>query len=304
MKKQTKAYLLALLAVLFWSTIASALKISLRHISFELLLFYSATVATLFLFALLAVQNRLKEAFHITRKEYIRSAVLGFLNPFIYYMGLLKAYDMLRAQEAGTLNYIWPLILALLSIPVLKQKIPWQSIFAILISFSGLVIISTRGRVLEMQFEEPLGVVLILISAVIWASYWLINMKDKREVIPKLFLNFLFGIAYAFVYLTASGKLALPSVNGLLGSLWVGIFELGLTFVIWLRALGLSSNTAKVSQLVYLSPFISLFFIQFIVKETIVFPTIIGLILIITGIMLQQYLDQRERKASRLSKKY
>lgn len=304
MKKQTKAYLLALLAVLFWSTIASALKISLRYISFELLLFYSASVATFILFSILAFQKRFGETFRVSGKAYGHSAIMGFLNPFIYYLVLLKAYDMLRAQEAGTLNYIWPLILALLSIPVLKQKIPWQSIFAILISFSGLVIISTRGRVMEMQFEQPVGVILILAGAFIWAIYWLLNMKDSRETIPKLFLNFLFGIIYAFIYLLVSGKLQLPTTEGFLGSLWVGFFELGLTFIIWLRALRLSSNTAKVSQLVYLSPFISLFFIQFIVKETIVLPTIIGLILIIAGIILQQYLDQRERRTNRPSGKY
>lgn len=296
MKKQTKAYLLALLAVLFWSTIASALKISLRHISYDLLLFIASVTATLFLLGVMIARRRLRTVFYIPLKNYYQSALMGFLNPFLYYVALLKAYDLLRAQEAGTLNYIWPLVLTLLSIPVLKQKIPWQSIVAILISFSGIIVISTRGRVLNMQFDEPVGVILAVGSAFIWSFYWLINMKDHRDTSPKLTLNFLFGLVYIFLFMIIKGMPDFPSLYGLLGSVYVGIFELGLTFIIWLQALRASENTAKVSQLMYLSPFISLFFIQFIVKEPVILPTIAGLVLIIGGIALQQYIDRKERR--------
>ena len=34
---------------------------------------------------------------------------MGLFNPFLYYLVLFKAYDLLEAQEAGTLNYIWPI---------------------------------------------------------------------------------------------------------------------------------------------------------------------------------------------------
>jgi len=54
-------------------------------------------------------------------------------------------------------------------------------------------------------------------------------------------------------------------------------------------ALKNSSTTAKVSNLVYISPFISLFFIRFAVGETILVSTVVGLMLIVSGILLQQY---------------
>jgi len=40
-QNQRKAYFLALLAVLFWSTISSAFKITLRYLNFDNLLFWS-----------------------------------------------------------------------------------------------------------------------------------------------------------------------------------------------------------------------------------------------------------------------
>ena len=40
----------------------------------------------------------------------------------LYYLILLKAYQLLPAQVAQPLNMIWPVILVFLSVPILKQK--------------------------------------------------------------------------------------------------------------------------------------------------------------------------------------
>jgi drug/metabolite transporter (DMT)-like permease len=63
---------------------------------------------------------------------------------------------------------------------------------------------------------------------------------------------------------------------------------MGITFVLWLRALRLSRTTAQVSNLIYLSPFVSLVLIHLIVGETIMLSTITGLVFIVAGIVLQQ----------------
>lgn len=294
MKQQTQAYLLALLAVLFWSTIATAFKITLRHIGIELLLFYATLTSIVIVTAILLYRSRLKSAFSLSRNQVLHSAVLGFLNPFLYYLVLLKAYDLLRAQEAGTLNYIWPLVMTLLSIPILKQKISWKSVVAIFISFIGLMTISTRGRIMSLDFSDPFGVALAIGSAFIWGFYWIYNVKDNRDTLQKLLMNFLFGMAYITIYLAIKGISFAPPEKGLLGSVYLGTFELGITFVIWLNALSKSETTAKVSQLIYLSPFISLFFIQFVAGEKIITPTVIGLVLIITGIFLQQFFEHKK----------
>jgi drug/metabolite transporter (DMT)-like permease len=65
---------------------------------------------------------------------------------------------------------------------------------------------------------------------------------------------------------------------------------MGITFILWLMALKLSSTTAKVSNLIYLSPFISLILIHFFVGEVILISTVIGLAFIVGGIVLQQYI--------------
>lgn len=292
MKHQTRAYLYALASIACWSTVGSAFKLTLRHVSPAGLLVLSSAVACLVLLLILAVRGQFTLLRRLTLREAAFSAFLGFLNPFLYYTVLLVAYDRLRAQEAGTLNYIWPLVLVLLSIPMLKQRISMASIAAILISFGGILVISLHPDP-DANHAGPadlFGVSLAIASAFVWALYWIFNLRDGREAIPKLFLNFCFGFVYSLLYAALTGAAAVPSLPALAGGAYLGIFEMGLTFVLWLQALKYSSTTAKVSNLIYLSPFLSLIFIYFVVKEPILPSTLIGLVLIVAGIILQQSL--------------
>jgi drug/metabolite transporter (DMT)-like permease len=296
MTKQRKAYLYAIAAILCWSTIASAFKLTLRFIDHIQLLFLASVFSTLILYIILSVQNKSKQLLQTNGRQLLRSAMLGFLNPFMYYLVLLKAYTLLKAQEAGTLNYIWPITLVLLSIPLLKQKITWLSILAIFISFSGIVIISTEGQFSTLQFKSPLGVALAVSSSIFWALYWILNIKDKRDEAVKLFLNFGFGSIYVFIVLVLFSDFSfIASFKGIMGALYVGIFEMGLTYFLWLNALRFSATTAKVSNLVYLSPFISLVIIQLTLKENILLSTVLGLAFIVGGILLQASLGKRSK---------
>lgn len=290
MKRQQKAYILALTAILFWSTAGSAFKLTLNHISATQLLLFASFFSLIFLTAWKAFEGKLKSSFQISKRQWINSAIMGLLNPFAYYIILFEAYDLLLAQEAVALNYIWPVTLVLMSIPILKQRIGFWSILALLISFAGMAVIIMKGAFFDLQLSSPRGIFFALISSVFWASYWLMNMKDKREEASKLLLNFVFGFFYVLIYVLISGTEILFNYEGAFGSLYVGIFEMGLTYVLWLKALQLSSTTAKVSNLVYISPFLSLMFVSIAVGETIYLYTIAGLVLIVGGIVLQRLL--------------
>ena len=289
MEKQKRAYLYACVAVLLWSTIASAFKISLRHVDVLTLLFYASVVACIFLFLYLLFLQKLKLLKAFTGRDYLRSALLGFLNPFLYYAVLLKAYSILKAQEAVTLNFIWPIMLVLLSIPILHQKIKPRSILAILISFIGVFVIATEGDVLGFRFTNTVGVLLASGSSVVWALFWIYNVKDKHDEAVRLFVNFAFGTVFIFLSILFFSELKIPNRNGLLGAVYVGLCELGITFLVWLKALRLSKTTAQVTNLIYLAPFFALVLISRVVGEPIMFSTGIGLVLIVSGIILQRF---------------
>ncbi len=294
MERQTRAYLYAAATVMLWSTVASAFKLTLRHLGFLEMLLGASVVSLAALFVIVVAQGKLAVIVNSSRGDIARSAALGFLNPFLYYVILFKAYSLLPAQEAQPLNWTWPIMLVLLSIAILKQPIRWVSVLAIVVSFSGVFVISTHGDVLSFRFTNLPGALLALGSSVIWALFWIYNVKDRRDEIVKLFLNFVFGSIFTLAAVLLFGDLRVPPPVGLLGVLWIGLFEMGITFVTWLKALQLSRTTAQVSNLVYAAPFLSLFLIHFVVGEEILPSTVIGLILIVAGVIVQQYVGRKK----------
>ena len=115
LKSQNRAYVYASLVVLFWGTSATAFKIGLNYLSTVQLLFWSSLAATTILFLVLCSQHKFKQLSAATPAQLGRSVMLGFLNPFLYYLVLFKAYSLLPAQVAQPLNYIWPIVLVLLA---------------------------------------------------------------------------------------------------------------------------------------------------------------------------------------------
>ena len=292
MEKQKRAYYSALAAVVLWSTSASAFKICLspEHLNVPVLpLLLGASVvssAALFLHLLLTGKAHLLKT--LSKQDFARSAFLGFLSPFLYYTVLFKAYSILPAQQAQPLNFVWPLTLVLLSALILKQRIKRRDIVAILICFFGVLVISTEGRILSFRFTDPLGVALAIGSSIPWALYWIYNVRDKRNAVLRLFLNFTCASVYVFVLLLLTGDFKAPSFKGALGAGYVGLFEMGITFLIWLRALKLSKSAANVAALIYLVPFLSLIVIYFVLGEKILPSTIVGAVFIVGGIVLQK----------------
>ncbi|MBN2136078.1 MAG: DMT family transporter [Acidobacteria bacterium] len=293
MNDHKKAYVYALLAVFFWSTVASAFKISLRYLSILDLLLYSSLTSAVILFIFILKKRMLPELRASTKNDLLRSALLGALNPFVYYLILFKAYSLLPAQQAQPLNFTWAVILVLLSIPILGQRIGIISIVGVFISFAGVVVIATEGNPAALKFKEPLGVALALISSLFWALYWIYNTKDKRDPLIKLFLGFGFGFIFILITKLIAEGFALPSPAGLAGAIYVGIFEMGLTFVLWMNALKLAKTTAHVSILIFLAPFLSFIFINIFVGEKILISSILGLAFIVTGILVQKFDDRQ-----------
>jgi len=288
---QNKAYIFAAIAVLFWSTASTSFKITLRYLNTIEMLFYSSLSATIALLIIVIFQRKTKKIFKSGRKEILNSAILGFMNPFFYYIILFKAYTLLPAQIAQPLNFIWPIMIVILSIPILKQKIPLKSLLAISISFIGVLLISTKGRLFNLRIDEPYGVFLALSSSIIWALFFIINVRNKKDEVIRLFLSFTFGCIYTFILLYPN--ISLPPLPGILGAVYIGLFEMGITFVIWIKALKYSRTTAQVNNLIYLTPFLSLIVISSVIKERILLSSIIGIMFIIGGIILQKRIGDK-----------
>lgn len=284
MKK--KSYILGITVVILWSTAASAFKISLKYLNFLQLLFYSILFSDIFFFTLILLKKEFKE---MNIRKNINSIFLGFLNPFLYYLILFKSYSMLKGQVALCLNYTWPIWIVIFSAIILKSKINLVNVFAILMSYFGVFIIFTNLDFKNFNIYNSFGSILAMSTAIIWGIYWILNVKDKRKDEIKLFYNFFFSIIYFFIFLIFFKIDIRIKLLYVIGPLYISLFEMGLTFFLWIKALKYSENTSRIANLIFLSPFLSLFLLSIFAGEKILTTTILGLIFIISGILINEF---------------
>lgn len=286
MSGDRQAMLFGLGAVALWSTVATAFKVALAHMSPLALMWLASLVSWALIGVLVARQGLLGQAL---RRGWRTAAWAGLMNPVAYYLVLFGAYDRLPGQEAMALNYTWALAMAFLAVPLLGQRLTRIDVLAGLIAYGGVWVIATRGAVFDVAFADPLGVGMALASTLLWALYWLLNARDHRPPLVAQWQNFSVGVPVLTVLLLAGPGLQWHGWTALGAGIYVGLFEMGIAFVLWQLAVHRVSRTAKVSNLIFLSPPVSLLLLFLVVGEPILPSTLVGLVLILGGLALQQW---------------
>lgn len=285
MNQDRQAILYGLGAVALWSTVATAFKVALTWMSPLELMWLAALVSWAFMLVLVVKQGHLTEAL---RRGWRTAAWAGLMNPVAYYLVLFAVYDRLPGQEAMALNYTWALAMALLAVPILGQRLTRVDMVAGLIAYAGVWVIATRGNVFNVNFADPLGVVLALVSTLLWALYWLLNARDERAPLVAQWQNFSVGLPVLTLLLMVGPGFSWHGWQALGAGVYVGLFEMGVAFILWQMAVRKVSRTAKVSNLIFLSPPISLLLLYLVVNEPLLVSTLIGLLLILSGLAIQQ----------------
>ncbi|UTW45533.1 DMT family transporter [bacterium SCSIO 12696] len=286
-KNQKQAFVFAIGAVLFWSTVATAFKITLSYLTPTQMVFYASVISTIALLIISIVQGKLPLLADYLKRHTLFYLGLGLINPLIYYLVLFKAYELLPASQAQPLNYTWAIALTLLSGPFLGQKIRNRDWLACGLGYFGVVIIATQGNLLALTFESPLGVGLALLSTLLWASYWIINTRNSRDPVVSVLLSFLLSLPLSALICAFSDGFGNLNWQALIAVSYVGLFEMGVTFVLWLMAMKKAENTSRISNLIFISPFISLVLLATVIGETIHLSTVAGLLLIVSGLFIQ-----------------
>ena len=288
LSNQAKSLLSGLTAVLCWSTVATAFKLALDELDTIQLVFYANITASIALVVIVFVRGTGGDLLPTLKTHWRLTLIAGLMNPIIYYLILFQAYELLPAQVAMSINYTWAIVLALMAIIFLKQKMLPADAVAAIVCYGGVFVIATQGDFSAFGRANLTGVGLALLSTIIWAAYWTINIADKREPVVGLCLNFLVALPVSFLLcLTLSDLQVSPA--GFTAAIYVGLIEMAIAFVLWSVALNLTTNASRIGNLIFLSPFLSLIIINQILGEALLTSTFIGLFLIIGGLLYQQF---------------
>jgi drug/metabolite transporter (DMT)-like permease len=188
---EKKLYILMVLAAFFWAGAFIAGKLSVPYIppySLSFLRFIFAIIVMMFLL------KQRKEKFVVEKRHIPIFLFTGLVGMFGYHVLFFSALQYTTAINSSILAAMNPIVTALIGFLFAKQKISKQMLLGIIISFIGVLLTITSGRLSvlkELQFNH--GDILMFMAVISWAAYGVFS-KSKGQGIPPIMLTF-----YSFV---------------------------------------------------------------------------------------------------------
>ena len=223
MQGQRRVYFYAISAVVIWSTTAALVKSLLTAIPTFEALFLSTLAASLFLLAVQLVRDggRIFRTYDI--RGYAAMAGLGFLGLFLYSGLYYYGLSQLTSQEACLLNFLWPMMIVLFAALLLGERITLRTAAALLLSFSGVVVLTLGGEG-SAEGNGLLGTAACLLAALCYGLFCVLN---KRRNIDQTVMMIMAWGTTAFCSLPVTllmEEWVSLSWTQWLGLLWLGVF--------------------------------------------------------------------------------
>jgi drug/metabolite transporter (DMT)-like permease len=286
MKPKVQSYFYLSLCILLWASIPVTSKKVLVELSNLQMLFYSSVLSAAAIGVIAVVQGKISTMKRYRWSDYRELSILGFLGAFLYYVLLYGAFARTTAAEGFILAYTWPILVSILAVILLGEKLTGLKVLAIGISFVGVVVIVTQGRIFTVNFTSLSGDMLALAGALVFALFSVLGKRKNFDQVVGAFVYFV----VAFICVTATvllfSEVKLPSASIWPWLIYNGLFVNGVTYIFWFKALE-HGDTFVVSNALYLTPFLSLIYVYYFLNEPIHASSVVGLVIIVAGILLQ-----------------
>lgn len=278
---------LAFFTVAIWGTTFISTKILLADFRPVEILFIRFTLGLLALS--LACPRRLTGT---TRKQELTFAAAGLCGVCLYYLLENIALTYTMASNVGVVISVIPFFTAVLSCLVLKEKRPGAGFFlGFAVAMTGIFLISFNGARMELN---PLGDLLTLLAALVWACYVILMKKIEAygyHIILVTRRVFCYGLLWMVPALFLfNGRLGLERLANpvYLGNLlFLGLGASAVCFVTWNTAVKLL-GPVKTSVYTYLTPVITVTASMLILQEPVTPLAGLGIALTLTGLLLSQ----------------
>lgn len=280
-----KTYLFAGVAIFCWSTMATTSKILLQELNNMQLLWMNSLIAAMFLIILNICLGNFKKYKNYTLKDYLIMTAIGLPGSLFYYIFFYAGTDILPASQAFIINYLWPIMSVLFACIILREKLTVKKMIAILISFLGVVVV-VGTNIQDFDSKMLLGAICCVLGAVSYGIFTALNQKLNYNKSMSIMISYIATFIFTSLINLVNGDIFIPTANQILGFMWNGIFTVAIANTLWVMALE-GGNTEKVSNLAYITPFLSLVWTALFLSEKITMNSLVGLIIIIAGILIQ-----------------
>jgi drug/metabolite transporter (DMT)-like permease len=270
MNQNRLSFLLGLVTIICWGSLAT-----FGNLLIHLPPFYILGVT--FLIGSLPGFFRPKEMF-----PHWKTLLWGVFGYFGYHFFLFYAFRFAPAVEANLINYLWPVIMVLLT-PIVfpENKLKTYHFFGAALSIIGSVFLVSE-KVGELKFGNMTGYLLALAAAVTWPVYSI----GKKKLAPTSVwaigsFCFVSGVFCLLLHFAIEPRVILQFRDGW-KLLLMGLGPFGLAFYTWDTALKLGDSRVM-GALAYLTPVLSTLGLVFIAGQDLGKTTFIAMIMIIGG---------------------
>ncbi len=203
---------------------------------------------------------------------------------------LLIAYANISSGIASTINFMYPVVVALCMMLFFGEKKSLIDIGAIAVSIFGVYLIASGDSLIIEGGNTRLGLISSLISAFSFAAYYILMKRlraDKIEVVKfTTWVMMLVGLYFIVCAFAFDGRLTIVTD----GKCWLNILGLGLWATMVSSFTGVKAvrriGPTLTSILGALQPMTAVILGVFFLHETLHLRSIIGIILILTAVTI------------------
>jgi drug/metabolite transporter (DMT)-like permease len=279
--------------MILWGSFAAVSKLALHTLDSFQLQFYMFGMASIILCIMLLLRGWSWAQPKISTKGLLKLAALS-VPSYLYFFFYTLSLKLLPAVEASSLNYLFPILIVLLAVPINGEKLSVFKIAALIIGFCGTLIILSKGNLQTLKMTNLGGDLLAISGAV---SFALFTGFLKRNRVDMLLTNTVIAVCsflFSGIALVMFSHFTLPGLPVLGLILWLGVSNLVLSYFVWNRLIKKCSSSLS-ANISFMTPFSTLLFILILLGEKISVSQIIGLMVIVCGIALTGLSEKRMR---------
>ena len=216
----------------------------------------------------------------------VKTLLIGVYGLFGYHFMLFLALQTAPAVEANLVNYLWPLLIVLLS-PIFTKSLSlnFRFVLAALSGFAGAVLAITSGGSGFGFSSIEVGYFFALAAAVIWATYSLATTKVPRFPTPAIGLFALVsGVLAIGAHFLFEPAASISTADWLL-LVVLGVGPLGGAFYLWDAALKIG-DPRRIGLLAFLTPLLSTALLVVVSGNSLSWQLLVATGLIVVGALL------------------
>lgn len=285
---QTVGHLAALLTIMIWGTTFISTKILLVDFKPVEILFFRFVMGFLVLFVI--YPKPLKTADY---KQELTFMAAGLCGICLYYLLENIALTFTLASNVGVIISVAPFFTAILTHLFTKseEKLRVGFFVGFVVAMAGIILISFNGRELELN---PMGDLLAVIAALIWACYSILTRKISSfgySVILSTRRTFFYGILFMiptlFFFDFQLDLSRFANMTYLFNILYLGLGASALCFITWNFAVK-ELGAVKTSVYIYMVPVITIITSVLILHEQLTLLAGIGTVMTLIGLFLSE----------------